>query len=46
VQFVRLGGRGWANPAGWDGLTSRAVALVAVTAAGELAGFAALVLGR
>jgi hypothetical protein len=45
LQFLRLGGGGWAQARDWEALTSRGVALVAVTAAGELAGFAAMVVG-
>jgi 1,4-dihydroxy-2-naphthoate octaprenyltransferase len=44
LQFVRVGAGEWAHARGWDALTARGVALVAVTAAGELAGFACVLL--
>lgn len=43
-QFVRLGRGGWSRADQWEGLAERGVALVALTAAGELAGFVVVLL--
>ncbi len=39
-QFVRLGGGAAGNPAGWESLAFRGVALVVITSIGELTAFA------